>query len=145
MDALIEPFKWQRRDVVCALLYLGVLAVAASYVLTSFAIYQSRTVYLLSFGVIGLWRYCWWFNHVVRSLLFAHWVFPAQRARANQLWASGWRPERLIFMMTTFQELPATTAIVLQSILTESREVGAPVWLFIGTGTTSDEQTVKLP
>jgi glycosyltransferase Alg8 len=138
-----EHFKWRWRDFVYLLLYLTVLLIAVLLLpKRSSSSYEERAA-LVSFGVLGVWRYCWWLNHVIRSLIYGRIVFPRRRVQANQLWSSGWRPKRLIFMMTTFQELQTTTEIVLQSILDECNEVHVPVKLFIGTGTISDERNIE--
>lgn len=97
---------------------------------------------LAGFGILGIWRYSWWMIHVIRSQIYAKIIFPKRRAKANQLWASGWRPKRIIFMMTTFKELKSTTETVLQSILDECQKVNVPAKLFIGTGAETDEQVI---
>jgi glycosyltransferase Alg8 len=97
---------------------------------------------IISFGLIGIWRYSWWLNHVLRASIYGYIVFPRRRIKANQLWESGWRPKRLFIMMTTFKELQTTTEIVLQSILDECKQVNVPVKLFIGTGAQSDEDMI---
>ncbi len=60
--------------------------------------------------------------------------FPTKTTAANQLWQSGWRPESLWFMMTTFKELPKTTEIVLQSIVNECKRSGFMVDYLLGLG-----------
>jgi glycosyltransferase Alg8 len=125
------------------LLYVSILLMSVIHLPQSVALYYEEQAIIVTFGIIGAWRYLWWLNHVVRSFIYEKLVFPARRLKANQLWESGWRPNRLIFMMTTFQELKTTTEVVLQSILDECDEVGVPVKLFIGTGTELDESTIE--
>ena len=131
------------RDILYLLLYLTTLLLALLNLPKSVSIYYEDQPAIVSFGLIGIWRYCWWLNHVMRSVIHKHIVFPHRRLKANQLWDSGWRPSRLIFMMTTFQELPTTTDIVLQSIMDECKQVNIPVQLFIGTGTDADETIIE--
>ena len=135
--------KWKLRGFFYLLLYLTVLLFVAINLPKSISNYHEQRAALVSFGVIGSWRYCWWLNHVIRSLIYGRFIFPRRRVKANQLWASGWRPKRLIFMMTTFKELQTTTEIVLQSIMDECNQINVPVQLFIGTGAESDETIIE--
>lgn len=105
--------------------------------------YHVDRLLVVNFGLIGIWRYAWWLNHLIRSRIYANLVFPRRRLKANTLWASGWRPNQLIFMMTTFKELQATTEIVLQSIVDECHQIQVPVRLFIGTGMESDDLIIR--
>lgn len=131
------------RDTFYLLLYITVLLAAAINLPKNVSIYYEDHPAMISLGLIGIWRYSWWMNHVVRASIFSYIIFPRRRLKANQLWESGWRPKRLIFMMTTFQELQTTTEMVLQSILDECKQVPVPVKLFIGTGADSDECTIQ--
>ncbi len=123
--------------------YLTVLLIAVVNVPKNINIYYEKQAAMIGFGFIGAWRYCWWLNHIARSMIYRYLVFPKRRLRANQLWESGWRPNRLIIMMTTFQELQKTTSLVLQSILDECHQLEIPVNLFIGTGTQLDEDIIE--
>ena len=136
-------FRWLSPDLLYLLLYLIVLLVATLH-LPKYVThcYEAQTA-MISFGIIGIWRNCWWLNHMIRSFIYGRIVFPKRRIKANYLWACGWRPERLFFMMTTYQELQATTEIVLQSILDECAPLLIPVKLFIGTGADTDEAFIE--
>lgn len=138
-----HAFNWKLGDIYFLLLYLFLLLFLAIHVPKSVAIYSEERAAIISFGFIGIWRYCWWLNHVIRSLIYGRIVFPRRRLAANQLWESGWRPQRLMFMMTTFKESQSTTEMVLQSILAECAEVSIPVKLYIGTGAESDESIIE--
>jgi glycosyltransferase Alg8 len=109
----------------------------------SIAVYYEYRVALISFGVIGIWRYSWWMNHVIRSTIYGRIIFPRRRVKANQLWDSGWRPKRLLFMMTTYKELPSTTELVLKSIVSECKLINVPIKLFIGIGDATDEVIIN--
>lgn len=124
-------------------LYLTTLLILFINLPKSVSLYYEERAAILGFGAIGIWRYCWWLNHVIRSLIYRKIVFPERRAKANALWESGWRPQSIIFMMTTYKELPATTKKVLQTILDECQQVNAPVKLFIGIGADSDEEVIN--
>jgi glycosyltransferase Alg8 len=114
-----------------------------SYVPKSIFIYYEYRSALIGFGLLGIWRYSWWLNHVIRSIIYGRFIFPRRRAKANQLWASGWRPKRLFFMMTTFKELQSTTELVLESIVHECKLINVPTKLFIGIGDVEDEVVIN--
>lgn len=96
-----------------------------------------RLVWALA--VLGIWRYAWWFTHLVRSWIYARWVFPRLREQANRIWEEGWRPKRVVVMLTTFKERRETTELVLAALTRECRSTGIPMWVFLGTGDRSDE------
>jgi len=123
--------------------YLTALLVMALNLPKSVSIYYEERAAIIGFGIIGIWRYTWWLNHVIRSFIYGRIVFPRRRQMANQLWESGLRPKRILFMMTTFKELPSTTEKVLHSILNECHDVGVPAKLFIGIGTDLDQQSIE--
>ncbi len=93
-------------------------------------------------GSLGLWRFGWWFTHAVRAEIFARSKFPKMRARANAVWQSGWRPKRLHIQMTTYFEEPAITRRVIGSIIGQIRREGIPTTLWIGTGSSYDEEII---
>jgi glycosyltransferase Alg8 len=138
----IDP-KSRLKDIFYLMLYIAILLVFAINLPKSVSIYYEGRSVAICLGLIGLWRYCWWLNHVVRASIYGYIVFPRRRLKAEQLWESGWRPKRLFFMMTTFQELQTTTEIVLKSILDECKQLSIPIELFIGIGADSDEVTIN--
>jgi mannuronan synthase len=56
-------------------------------------------------GLLGVWRYGWWFNHFARAKIYEKIAYPRTAARAKEVWDSGWRPRHVHIQMTTF---PAT-------------------------------------
>lgn len=137
---LISP-TWRAFDYFKLFLYAGSVFVAISELLTHF--YDPVTSHLLlAMGGISAWRYAWWGTHFVRGRFFADRVFPLRRERANQLWAGGWRPPALVFMVTTYKERPEITARVFNSIVQQVMEIGVPAHVFVGTGDYNDERTI---
>jgi len=134
-------FHMSLPDALRLLLLLGALGVMLLYLPNN--IFQPSTGrIILALGAIGLWRFGWWFTHFVRSQVYARVTFPRLRARAEQLWQSGWRPKRIFYMLTTFREVRETTERLLASILDESRRTAIPVKIFFGTFDPLDEQIV---
>lgn len=96
----------------------------------------------LTLGALGLWRFGWWFTHAVRAEIYARCRWPGLRRRADQVWQNGWRPRRLHIQMTTYYEEPAITRRVIGSIISQIRREGIPATLWIGTGSSYDEEII---
>jgi mannuronan synthase len=64
------------------------------------------------------------------------------RAERDRVWGEGWRPPHLHVQMTTFQEKPAITRHVIESLLAEIRQMGIPSTIYVGTGTPFDEYVI---
>lgn len=142
----IEASKQSNRDRVQHAFFLyviaGLVVLGATHLPNKLWDPRLQTV-ALSIGALGLWRYTWWLTHLIRALIYGHWVYPRLRTRADAFWRQGWRPERIHFMMTTFKEDIAITHAVLDSIIQQCRETGCPATLYIGTGHPSDEDVIQ--
>jgi glycosyltransferase Alg8 len=136
-------FTLKYRDVAHLTLYICLLLVAVLNFPNNVSLYYEERATIISLGFIGIWRYSWWLTHFIRSLIFRYIIFPQRRIKAQALWNSGWRPNSLFVMMTTYNELPETTEKVLQTLIDECYEVGVPVKLFVGTGSLFDEQVIE--
>src|SRR5262245_56507159 len=134
-------FKLSVADFLRLLLLLGTLAVLLLSLPNKLYCPENRRIILI-LGLLGLWRYGWWFVHFVRSQIYARFVFPSLRQRAEALWELGWRPKQILYMLTTYREQRSTTEKVLESLLNEARSTGIPAKLFIGTYDPSDEQII---
>jgi glycosyltransferase Alg8 len=93
-------------------------------------------------GVLGVWRYSWWFNHALRAQIYARKTYPALAKRAKDVWTQGWRPRHMHVLMTTFREDRDTTEAVIRSICAEMRDVGVPGTIWLGSSELDDEQIV---
>ena len=101
----------------------------------------SQFTYII--GILGIWRYAWWLTHAVRARVFAWLVYPRMAARAKALWESGWRPRRLHFMMTTYNEERDITEAVIRGIVNQVRDAGVPATLWLGSGGRFDEDIIE--
>ncbi|MBI4756476.1 MAG: glycosyltransferase [Betaproteobacteria bacterium] len=120
-----------------------ILALVAAILLLPDRIWDEDSQQLLAgLGLIAAWRYGWWGVHLLRALVFEHRVFPRLRAAAEHLWSTGWRPQRLHFMMTTFRERREITERVLDAILAEVQAMGVPTTLYVGIGDDHDEEAI---
>ena len=97
----------------------------------------------LTLGLLGIWRFGWWFTHAIRAEIYRRILWPPVRARAARLWNQGWRPRRLHIQMTTYFEEPAITKRVIGSILAQIRRERIPTTLYVGTGSSFDELIIR--
>lgn len=103
---------------------------------------QYREVTLI-IGLLGIWRFGWWFTHAIRSLIYKHLVYPKLRASADQVVASGWKARHVHFMMTTYKEHRQVTELVIQSIIDQVKDLEIPGTIWLGSGDIYDEKIIS--
>lgn len=134
--------KWKTRQLF--LYALIVLVIGWLLVSTHNRFFQPDTLHVtIVLGALGIWRFGWWFTHAVRAKIYQHKQWPGMRARADDVWNSGWRPRRLHIQMTTYYEEPSITKRVIGSILGQIRRERIPTTLYIGTGSAYDEMIIR--
>ncbi len=94
-------------------------------------------------GGLAIWRYSWWMTHAVRSDIYRRVKYPKMRRAADRVWASGWRPPTVHFMLTTYFEKPEITREVFDSIIQEIRRSGITAKIWVGTGSSYDERVIS--
>lgn len=134
--------KWHPKFLLDLLIVVAVLSIIATLLPNRFFDPQFRAVSLV-LGLLGFWRFSWWFNHWLRSEYYGKFTWPKIRAKADALWAKGWRPGHLHIQMTTYHEAPAITRLVIGSILEQVRQERIPTTLWIGTGSAFDETVIR--
>ena len=144
-DPTVRPTwreKWNAKACLQILLYFGVCFVALSELPNTLWEPETRTI-TFAIGLLGIWRYGWWFTHAVRALIYGSLVYPKLRARGEAVWAEGWRPRHLHFMFTTFREHRDITEKVIRSICREIEESGVPGTIWLGSGDRYDEDIIE--
>jgi len=133
--------KWTIRAQLQILTYFAVCFVALSLIPNSIWDPEAHEfVYII--GVLGIWRYLWWFNHWMRALAFGQVTYPRMRDRAAALWDAGWRPRHIHIQMTTFREHREISEAVIRSLCREIREAGVPATIWLGSSERSDEDKI---
>ncbi|MBL1405833.1 MAG: glycosyltransferase [Rhizobiales bacterium] len=94
-------------------------------------------------GSLGIWRYGWWFTHAVRAIIYGHIVYPKMRKKGREIWASGWRPRHIHFMMTTYREHKEITEMVVRSIVKEIVDSGVAGTIWLGSADRFDEDIIQ--
>ncbi|MEL6203395.1 MAG: glycosyltransferase [Pseudomonadota bacterium] len=134
--------KWKPSQIITLIL----LILGIGWLLTGTAnrFFQPDTLHVtLVIGMLGIWRFGWWFTHAARAEIYRNFIWPNMRKNADAVWASGWRPGRLHIQMTTYYEEPAITKRVIGSILGQIRREKIPTTLYIGTGSAYDELIIR--
>ncbi|MEO1000821.1 MAG: glycosyltransferase, partial [Pseudomonadota bacterium] len=133
--------KWSPRVLLQLSIYFGICAAGLLTLPNSLYDPELREV-IFVMGMLGIWRYSWWFTHAVRAAIFGRFVYPAMRAAGEAEWTGGWRPRHLHFMMTTYKEHREITERVVRAILTEIRASGCPGTIWLGSSDRSDEDII---
>jgi glycosyltransferase Alg8 len=116
--------------------FLGLMAIPNSI----YSPENGSFVYVI--GILGIWRYLWWFNHWMRAIIFGRITYPRMRDRAAALWRSGWRPRHIHIQMTTFREHREISEAVIRALVSEIRDAGVPATIWLGSSEASDERKI---
>jgi len=148
-----RKFRWKGHDLL-SLYFLAAVWIIALLILPN-ALWQPRlNRVVLLIGIMSAWRYSWLVLNVCRAAYFGKVKFPKMRRSADQLWDSGWRPNHIHFMVTTYHEQPFTTEKHLQSIISELTHLNAdreenPAYppiqgtIWLGVGARYDEEVIE--
>ena len=130
--------KWS--PLVQAKLVIFVAALCAALMLLPNTIYDPELhEFTYVIGILGVWRYSWWFNHWARAKVYGNIAYPRMAARAKEVWDSGWRPRHIHIQMTTFREHREISEAVIRGLVQQIREAGVPATLWLGSSELSDE------
>jgi glycosyltransferase Alg8 len=86
---------------------------------------HGTTVFVVSIGLLALWRYSWWAVHVIRALRYRHTRFPAYRQAADAI-ATLERPEHVYVLVTSYRIAPETSFKVHDALVKNAVDYGVP-------------------
>jgi mannuronan synthase len=135
--------KWNVKVVLMLTIYTAVCLVLLLSVPNILWNPETKDVALV-IGVLGIWRFGWWGNHVLRALIYSRSHYPELRTLADAAWERGDRPSHVHVMMTTYKENTAVTLLVMESMVREFRDTGLSATIWLGSGDDSDEITIYL-
>ena len=137
------PFleKWSPNVQLGLWLYFCVCFIALSLLPNSIWDPEARD-FVMVVGLLGIWRYSWWFNHWMRALIYEKIAYPKKRDMAAALWESGWRPRHIHVQMTTFREHREISEAVIRALCVEVREAGVPATIWLGSSEAEDERKI---
>lgn len=139
LPAAVALAKDRRPFRSAAQIFLYVSSCVALATLLPIDIWAKQQSVFLIFGAFGLWRYSWWFTHLVRAKYYGRVTYPRMAAKATAAWNTGWRPRRLHFLLTLYHERIETTEVVVAAICGEIRALGLPATIWLGSKEAADE------
>jgi mannuronan synthase len=104
--------------------YVCVFAIAALN-LPAQRLDRPTGIFLVSIGLLALWRYSWWGLHVIRALRYRKTRFPACRQAADAI-ARIERPEHVYVLITSYRIAPETSFQVHDALIRNAIDYGAP-------------------
>jgi mannuronan synthase len=104
--------------------YVCVFAIVALH-LPQQRLDQPTTIFIVSVGLLALWRYSWWGLHVLRALRYRKTRFPAYRQAADAI-AHSERPDHVYVLITSYRVAPETTFKVHDALVKNAVDYGAP-------------------
>ncbi len=135
-------FIWQGKQFYYLFLYIGVLFVLI-WNLPNAIWNPDYKIWIILFGALGLWRYAWWIFHFLRSVFYNQVKFARIRYQAGELLDKGWRPEKVVFMVTVFNETEYVLEKMLSSVNREADIIKRPVELYVATADFDGEERVR--
>ena len=123
------------------LLYiLGVLIFAS---LLPDAVWHPGTVeFLFVIGVIGMWRYGWGANHILRSVIYRGLIFPKWRKKLDDMGDDA-MPDHVMLMVTSFRIDTDTTRRVYTSVFDEAIACGIKTTVIASIVEMADERLIR--
>ncbi|WP_421906242.1 glycosyltransferase [Mameliella sp.] len=141
-QAPVTGRKWRLRDML-ALAGMVLLILCAIVMIPGFLYDVEHHHVTWALGLLGIWRYGWWFNHAQRARRYEEVKFPSIRRQCDKVWHDGWRPRHLHIQMTTYYEEEAITRHVMKALLDQIREIGVPATIWVGSGARHDERIIE--
>jgi len=106
------------------LIYLCIMALALLH-LPPQRLDPATSVFIISIGLLALWRYSWWGLHVVRAIHYQKAVFPQLRDAADAA-AGTMQPEHVYVLITSYRMAEHTTFKVYDALIKNTMDYGQP-------------------
>ena len=85
----------------------------------------ATSIFVISIGLLALWRYSWWGLHVIRAIRYRKTVFPSLRRAADAI-ADSARPEHVYILITSYRVAAPTTFKVYDALVKNAIDYGQP-------------------
>lgn len=121
--------------------YLGIVAVVLVLLPKDAQRLSIESVAMI--GLIGMWRYLWMLTHVVRAVIYEHFVYPKIRFEADSLPEEEKFPERVYFLVPSWKEKPEVSERSLSSLLDESASIPSKVTIIINAGSEEEDDIFR--
>ncbi|MBP9722867.1 MAG: glycosyltransferase, partial [Gammaproteobacteria bacterium] len=140
---VIRPkFKIEFNQVYKFILYCGMLFILV-WNLPNAIWNPDYKMWLILFGALGIWRYLWWLLHFVRSIYYNQIKFAIIRYQAGELLEQGWRPKKVVFMVTAYNESSYVLEQMMSSINREADLLQVPTELYMATADFEIEEKIR--
>ncbi|MCB1970831.1 MAG: glycosyltransferase [Geminicoccaceae bacterium] len=93
--------------------------------------------FIVTIGLLSIWRYGWWGVHVVRSTIFLNHTFPRLRKDADRVEQAARAPE-IYVLITSYRVEAATSFKVYSGLVTALMRYGAPARIIASITDQSD-------
>jgi len=104
--------------------------------------YYIKSEHIIVIGIFTLWRYSWLFANYVRSLIYHNIFYPRLKRHVNALIKDRSLPNRIYFVIPSYQEEPWVTLEMLQSLLSELQKVPCDATVVMALGSHEEEKIV---
>ena len=137
VDRFSPTYAGWQTSLVVAIAFCGMLSVLVVY-LPAGVFDPTSHIFILSIGVIGLWRYSWWFTHYFRGLVYRRIVFPKLRKRADEATERGFRPSHVYVLCTSYRMDPQVTYAVYEGVIRNALDYQVPTTIFAAISDRTD-------
>lgn len=142
-DARHQPrFASLSCALIVAVAYAGTMIAVAAH-LPREAFEPLSDVFILSIGLIGVWRYGWWLTHFVRSAIYRRFHFPRLRRAADALARKGHGPGHIFVLSTSYRMAPQVTYAVYDAVIANALDYGVPTTVFASVSDRSDVDVLR--
>jgi glycosyltransferase Alg8 len=142
-DARFQPsFASPSCALIVAFAYAFTMIVTAAH-LPREAFEPLSDVFILSIGLIGVWRYSWWLTHFVRSVIYRRFHFPRLRRAADAVARKGYKPGHVFVLSTSYRMAPQVTYAVYDAVIANALDYGVPTTVFASVSDRSDVDVLQ--
>lgn len=132
-----RPTRAARVTELTTFLLLAALVVALVDHLPPEVFSPASESFILAIGIVGAWRYSWWFVQAVRSVWYNRRVFPRLRAEADAV-GTVEQPDAIYVLCTSYRIEADVTFAVYDALVREAKDYGVPTTIFAAIADRSD-------
>ncbi|GAB2797051.1 hypothetical protein GCM10027040_24560 [Halomonas shantousis] len=132
-----QPTKASRVTELATLLFMAALLVLLISELPREVFSPQSKSFILAIGLIGAWRYSWWFTQAIRSVWYNRRVFPRMRAQADAVGAEQ-KPDALYILCTSYRIESDVTFAVYDALIKDAAHYDVPTTIFAAIADRSD-------
>jgi glycosyltransferase Alg8 len=128
--------SWQS-SIAMAAVYAAVLCASIAF-LPSQVFDSTSDRFILAIGLIGMWRYGWWFTHYLRASAYRGLRFPKLRRVATEVTDRGFRPDHIYVLCTSYRIEPSVTYAVYEGLIRNALDYGVRTTVFAAISDRTD-------